>query len=697
MKYNMMTDNFIMEGPQTARSRRVSDRDASQGRVSAGSFASPMLHDNFGDWGFTDKEKSIIFEDDNVVEPGSGIEAAAPEYPFSVQNKDVNPVEENGFKVTDRRSFPKLPVSQREIRKVNLHSSQPVIVFDAGDDDGENDFIVSPMDFKSPLSISKSLRKHRTQPTRQVKRSVSDVGSFGMTAFTKVQKEPTNFRDLWSSKKGCELSMSFSERRRPSTNRELLQQIGEMRESYRNVLEFEDENDVEVDILEAQNNRPVRDNIEQDPILDDEVFEGTMPLKKSPTVVIKKRLISKNRMKKTSTKGKVESSRSRSLSKDGTSSPGRHARLRKNSLSDSKSSKWSESTDTTAQTSGTSKSFPEADCQYLLEAVRERRAKNSRRNAEKETRDKLPRRSSKRNLTSKKTPEREKDAASCRRPRARRASISMTGNIVDSQPDIRRRSSMDNHSSPKNRRFLTMGANSPSSNSPSDHQDRAKYKHWSKTDLSAPDLAGDEDLNNFPSRIPFGEEGTVSTQEGSSSGSFRQLYQRTISSNSTGPPSRKSSTSSRDREPLRRNQSAGESSKSFRNQRKLGRNRSDLARQKQRFDHAKKEDKSVSVEEILALVATTPKPSRRPVPARVKRWRSAEQLKGGDSAEFSDDDDNKTGSSKGERSRERSDSSTPRKKSRSRSRRVTRTRKGTQEESPKERSRHLRSRRASNK
>merc|ERR1712174_149077 len=99
--------------------------------------------------------------------------------------------------------------------------------------------------------------------------------------------------------------------------------------------------------------------------------------------------------------------------------------------------------------------------------------------------------------------------------------------------------------------------------------------------------------------------GTVTTKEESGSESFRQLYQRTVSGNSAGPPSRKSSTSSREREPLRRNQSAGESSKSFSKHRKLGRNRSDLSRQKQRFDDAKKEDKSVTVEEILALVATT--------------------------------------------------------------------------------------------
>merc|ERR1712157_24400 len=118
----------------------------------------------------------------------------------------------------------------------------------------------------------------------------------------------------------------------------------------------------------------------------------------------------------------------------------------------------------------------------------------------------------------------------------------------------------------------------------------------------------------------------------------------------------------------------------------------------------KKEDKSVTVEEILALVATTPKPSRRPVPARVKRWRSAELLKS-DSAESSDDDDHKPRSSNGaknskefrERSRERCDSSRPRKKSRSRSRRLTRTRKGTQEESSKESRRPVRNRRGSNK
>lgn len=266
--------------------------------------------------------------------------------------------------------------------------------------------------------------------------------------------------------------------------------------------------------------------------------------------------------------------------------------------------------------------------------------------------------------------------------------------------------------------------NSPSSNtSPSDHMQIAKYRSHSKRDIF--DLAGDEDRNPIPSRVPFGEEGTETTQEGSCSGSFRLLHQRTTSANPTGTPSRKASISSREREPPRRNRSAGEKSKSFSNRRKLSRNRSDLARQKQRSDHAKKEDsekkegKCVSVEEILALVATTPKVeiSRRPVSDRVKRWRSSEQLKGADSADFSDNSGHKPKSSKGtktgkdsrERSRERSDGSSSRQKSRSRSRRLTRIRKGKRvdaqpdkeisspEESPRESRRHLKSRRASNK
>lgn len=233
------------------------------------------------------------------------------------------------------------------------------------------------------------------------------------------------------------------------------------------------------------------------------------------------------------------------------------------------------------------------------------------------------------------------------------------------KPTSRRRATMDHIPHP---------TSSPSSNhSPSDHLKKERF--MTRFNAEIPDLAEDKYGIPIPSQNPFGEEGTVTTQELSDS----YHHQHPTPANSTGPPSRKASVSSRDREPLRRNRSTGEKSKSFTNRRKLGRNRSDLARQNQRCNAAKKEDKAVSVEEILALVATTPKPeiSRRPTSSRPKRWRSSDQLKGANSAESSDNSDHKNTSSRSngktikdprERSRERSLTSSPRKRSTSRSR-----------------------------
>jgi len=776
----MISDDFIAETPQPEVRRAISSRDGSGGRLSTGSFASPSINENFGDWGFNPKEMAFLMNDEDVGDVDElecNRESESPEYPFSVQNKDGNGGENDGFIVKDRRSFPKLPVSQREIRKVRLHGNQqPMVIFETGDNDGESDFIVSPMGYKSPLSTSQSLRKHRTMPTRHVKRSISDVGSFGLTGLTKVNVEkatvsPPNVRDLWSAQKGCELSLSFSERRRPSTNRRLLEQIAEGRQSYRNLLQFEDDEDeddydIEVNFSKAQNH-PVDDEI-QDHIMDaDEIVEGTMPLKSSPEVTSRKRSTSKSRIKKNgSTRTKEEfqyfdefghrrptrkgSYGSRSMTNNGT----RRSRTRKHSLSDSdrRSSKKSESTETTSSTNGTSKVSTDPERQSLLDAVRERRFKNQRRITEKDNQDNLPRRLSKRHLNSgsnknigeaKKTSERDKYGTSeeCKknnsrrsRPTGRRASISMTGNIVDSQSNNRRRSSMDHNSppgKPTSRRRATMDhipnpTSSPSSNhSPSDHLNKARYKPQSNTEIS--DFAEDKYGIPIPPQNPFGEEGTVTTQELSDS----YHHQHPTSANSIGTPSRKASVSSREREPPRRNRSTGEKSKSFTNRRKLGRNRSDLARQNQRCNPAKKEDKAVSVEEILALVATTPKPeiSRRPASSRPKRWHSCNQLKGANSAELSDNSGHKKRSSRSngktirdprERSRERSLTSSPRKKSRSRSKRSTiKIRKGKRvdvqpeketsslEDNPgktnnpvlsrKESRRHLKSRRGSNK
>jgi len=754
----MISDNFVLETPESRNRRAISDRDTSQGRLSAGSFTSPSLNENFGDWGFNSKDKAFLMGDEDIEEPDCNIEPSSPEYPFSVQNKDENAGEEDGFKVTDRKCVPKLPVSQREIRKVSLHGNQqPLIIFDTdADNDGENDFLVSRMDFKSPVSTSRSLRKHRTQPTRHVKRSVSDIGSFGLTRFSKknaekVNTDTTNVRDLWSAQKGCELSLSFSERRRPSNG--LLEQIERRRQSCRNLIlleedENEEENDVEIEFSEAMDH-PVDDEIEIDIMMgDDEIFEGTIPLKTSPTVNTRKRSTSKNRMKR---KGSVTTKEespifdefghrrptrkgsygSRSSTSNGTSSTGRRSKTRKNSLSGS--SRKSESTDATTPTNGVRKFSSDLERQSLLKAVRERRAKNQRIIAEKDSRDKIIRRSSRKNLNSstnrkrgetKKTSEREKHgnaseevmkntSKSSRRPIGRRASISMTGNIVESQSNNRRRESMDHHSpaKPRSRRRATMDyipTTSPSSNhSPSDHLRKARYKSRSKRDLSDP--ADDDHSHPIPNRVPFGEEGTETTQEESDSYHHQQA-----------PPSRKSSIASRDREPFRRNQSAGDKSKMTTDRRKFGRNRSDLGRQKHRSNNTKKEGKSVSVEEIMALVATTRNPEipRRGTSSRVKRWRSCDQLKGANGAECSDNSGDKTSSTHGssktnkdsrDRNRERSSTSSPREKSRSRSRRGTlKVRKGKRVDSQPEKEtsspelgkgsrRHLKSRRASEK
>jgi len=247
----------------------------------------------------------------------------------------------------------------------------------------------------------------------------------------------------------------------------------------------------------------------------------------------------------------------------------------------------------------------------------------------------------------------------------------MTGGIVDTEPDkprSRRRSSMDHFKSespvgrPKyaRRRRASMdhyAASSPSSNCSPIENPKTK----SNRSIALSSHVGDEG-SPFPLRSPYGEDGTETTKD-ISEGSF--------SFRNTKNVSRKSSIASRT--PPRKTSSNPSKESSHCSRRNTARTRSDLGRQRQRHQ---KEDKgkSVTVEEIFALLASTPNREEisgegtpRPLP-KTARSRSSDPI------------ERNTGSPHSFRDRRRDRSSerdtprgTSRSKSRSRSRLVQRT------------------------
>lgn len=147
---------------------------------------------------------------------------------------------------------------------------------------------------------------------------------------------------------------------------------------------------------------------------------------------------------------------------------------------------------------------------------------------------------------------------------------------------------------------------SPSSNqSPSSYLKKSMPKPMSKKDLF-------DHVNVDPLlfRVPFGEEGTQSTQETSDSRNAP-----------IKPPIRKSSIDYPETEPARRNRSVDAKSRVHFNRKRIDRNRSELGRHKSRLMK-----RSVSVEEILAVVATTEIPDTSD---KVNyQWRSCDEFNG---------------------------------------------------------------------
>jgi len=240
MDNNMISNCFIGEPvaiapPQPAS---FSNRGApGRGRISISNesfLSASMNHENFGDWGSFNNASESFSNHDNDAKVND---------PFSEQ-KDEN---EDGFiNVIDRKVVPKLPVSKREIRKVtSCEDSQPTIIFEA-----DEEILMSPLPFGSPV-LTRNFHSApiRPEPSRSVQRSVSDYnGSFSQRDIAeplKTDSPSTSFRSLFRSQQESERSLSFSQRRKPVTNRALLMEIGKRRNSYRNLsLEDEDEEDV---------------------------------------------------------------------------------------------------------------------------------------------------------------------------------------------------------------------------------------------------------------------------------------------------------------------------------------------------------------------------------------------------------------------------------------------------------------------
>ena len=221
----MISDRFVLPTPVEVEKRHVSisGRDESLERIehSTDSFISGSLNnENFGDWGSFNNSKTASFanQDDNKIDD-----------PFKTKEEKANMG--SGFNLIDRsKSVPKLPVSKREIRKVtasNHEHSQPIIVIETGPPD--EGVPISPIAFGSPVANSMSnYSRIRAEPTRILKRSVSDTGSnFSNSDILDDPQETKNppspsFRSMFSAQKGSEMSLSFSQRRKPFENRALL-------------------------------------------------------------------------------------------------------------------------------------------------------------------------------------------------------------------------------------------------------------------------------------------------------------------------------------------------------------------------------------------------------------------------------------------------------------------------------------------
>lgn len=621
MDNNMMADYFIPESEYEGTRVPITGRDENHCRLSrisnAESFISTSLnHENFGDWGSfsTSRDsKSLSTNDLDIYDP-------------FLEQKD----EEDGFNIIERHTThatptPKpLPVSRREIRKrFPQHHCQPTVVIEAGPSQGENDFMMSPMGFKSPVSSMSKYKKIGSEPTRNIKRSVSDVGSF-QPKFdddpfedNEPYEEPPSpsFRNLLKKNQGTEMSLSFSHRRRPFSNRALLSQIGEKRESYRNLYaEMDDDYDPK---------QPSDD--------DEENFEGSMPLKTTPEpTTVKKRSTSKSRLNLRSGAEDLNNvevgirppTRKNSYGSRSSSASSRRLKTRKASLSDSNSNRSRRKSrerngDQHSTGSNGKNRFSTEKRDTMLAEVR--RQRSAGRLSEKGTRNVGRSRSgSRRNLTGGKkkkeievhSEELHKHASRCNHRRTVGRRASMTGGIVDTEKEhpkerTQRRSTMDHIKSPHSTASSHRPRDSRRRRATMDH-----YRNKSPSKSRSSHNAADEERNPVS---PCSDDSSTSTTQSSNDGSY--------SYDDISPPtlSRKSSVGSRERQLPRKTKSGdmiGSSNKqqSHNLRRKTARTRSDLGRHRQRSGKhlqqpEEEQDKSVTVAEILALVAITPSPN----------------------------------------------------------------------------------------
>jgi hypothetical protein len=695
-----MSDCFVLETPVAKKRQPSLGRDEIQFPLSNGSFASiSQNHENFGDWdwGSFHNSKGTISLSNNEGE---------------IQKEGKNM---DSFDLTERKSVPKLPISRREIRKVNMYEqNQLATTIQTGSGlDGESDFSVT--------ASMNSFNNLRSESTRSLQRSVSDVGSFRRKGASKASQKGNEMSLSFHS----EMSLSFSNRRQQFSKPSLLNQIGERRQSYRNVEEEEEGED-----------EPQPQN---QPSGNDEDFEGIMRSKASPSNdVVKKRSSSKDRLKK---KGHARTnstgirSEDRSLDEYGQLRPIRIAshgsrssassgrrRTTNPSPSDSnrsvnrKSRKKNEATDLSS------------DLERESMLVEVRRERNSRRLSEKGHPETGPQRPRSRNTimdgsngksgqlkkstgreTHGSSEEANKYSSRCNNRRVVCRRTSMTGNIVDTEsdhPKTRRRSSMDHYKPnspadrPKDTRSRRSSMDHYKPNSPADRpkdirRRRASMDHYTASSRSSNYLpvekpktksniimalsthVGDEG-SLFPPRIPFGEEGTVTTKDISEESlSFRNMQRshNSLTNDQIRPLSRKSSVAYRDRQPSRKTTCDPSKESSHNSRQKTDRIRSDLGRQRQRqrsthsLHHQSKED---TIAEILALVASTPNRDEisgegesLPLPKN-RRSRSSDPIDRNSGSTFSS-----TGSRRlsRDRSRNRStENSAPRGKSRSKSR-----------------------------
>lgn len=549
----------------------------------------------------------------------------------------------SGFDLIERQmSVPKLPVSKREIRKGSTTTqeqhSQPIIIIETGPREGEDDLPISPIAFGSPVAASMSnYSRIRSDPSRIIKRSVSEMGNFSNAE--KIDPPETNppspsFRSMFSAQKGSDMSLSFSQRRKPFSNRALLMQIGERRKSYRKltVEEEEDEDDDTPQPPQRQLSPHKQLQAQAQPSTfpsDDEDFEGTMPLKAEPKpLTVKKRSTSKDRLNKQGggrtystlpdapdTDDHVDQLPTRKSSLNNS----RRLRTRKNSLSDSTRSNGSNRS-SKRRLRSKSDDVATSPTKGALSPERTHQ-RSARRLSEKGGVRRSGSRSNKKTGrgTSGTSDEAKKHSSRCKNRRTVGRRASMTGNIVDmdeESPREKRRASMDhlrsNASAYRPRRRNTMDHYRPSptsSTSPSDSGIKPRSRVDAVNTLSSREMKlsthmSDGKASSFSARLPFGEEETETTKDTSDT---RELSNSFRMSSVDRPLSRKSSTGSRGKSKEKRSHSS---------RRNVGRNRSDLERQRsssrnreQAHHHEQLQDKTVTVAEILALVASTPHPA----------------------------------------------------------------------------------------